>query len=272
MLIKRLAADRLEDCLDLAASREWLRQDHQWRLLFEVGDVYGVDAADGGLAGVVVSTQYGVQVAAIGMMLVAPSYERQGLGTRLMTHALQEARTASAWLVATEFGQPLYERLGFRAIGWKSQFVGDYPTTPTMTSRPATTSDMTAIAGLDAEIFGAPRSEILARLPTFCDQLRVVDGPSGLRGYAGSWPNVGSTVIGPVLAEDPDVARALIEDLAAGIDGPIRLDLHHDQGELVTWVEGLGVGRGSTTAVMVRGEPLPGDPSRQFATLTAATG
>jgi GNAT superfamily N-acetyltransferase len=272
VLIKRLAADRLPDCLDLAASREWLRQEHQWRLLFEIGDVYGVDAADGDLAGVVVSTQYGNEVAGIGMMLVSPRHERQGLGTRLMNHALREGGAASAWLVATEDGRPLYERLGFRAIGEKRQFIGDFRTSATMTSRPASIVDMGAIAELDAEIFGAPRTRMLAQLSTFCDQLRVIDGPDGLRGYAGAWPNVGSTVIGPVLAENPEVARTLIEDLAAGIDGPIRLDLDLHQQYLVDWVEGLDVGQGSTSTIMVSGEPLPGDRKRLFTAVTAASG
>jgi GNAT superfamily N-acetyltransferase len=272
VLIKKLDADRLEDCLALAESRDWLRQDHQWRLFFEISDVYGIDAPEGGLAGTVVSTQSGNEFAGIGMMLVAPRYERQGLGTRLMTHALREGGAASVWLVATEEGRPLYERLGFRAIGEKFQFVGDFRTSATMTSRPASTVDMQAIAELDAEIFGARRTRMLARLPTFCEQLRVIDGPAGLRGYAGAWPNVGSTMIGPVLAENPEVARALIEDLAAGIDGPIRLDLNLDQPYLVDWVESLGVGRGSATTVMVSGDPLPGDRKRLFTGLTAASG
>jgi GNAT superfamily N-acetyltransferase len=272
VLIKRLDAGRLADCLDLAASREWLRQEHQWGLLFEIGDVYGIDAPEGGLAGVVVSTQYGTVLTGIGMMLVAPAYERQGLGSRLMTHALQAAGTASAWLVATEYGRPLYERLGFRAVGEKVQYIGDFPVSASGVSRPASTQDMAAIAALDLEIFGAPRTRMLARLPSFCEQLRVVDGPVGLRGYAGAWPNVGSTVIGPVLAEDPRLARALVEDLAAGIDGPIRLDLELDQRELAEWAMGLGVGKGSTTTVMVAGDPLPGDRKRLFAPVTSASG
>ncbi|MBP2319646.1 GNAT superfamily N-acetyltransferase [Kibdelosporangium banguiense] len=272
MSINRLGADRLADCLALAESREWLRQEHLWRLLFEIGDVYGIDDADGGLAGVVVSTQYGNEVAAIGMMLVAPSYARQGLGTRLMTHALQAAGTASAWLVATEYGRPVYERLAFRAVGEKSQFIGDFGTSASGVSRPASTEDMPEIARLDAEIFGMSRPKVLAQLPTFCTSLRVIDGPAGLRGYAGSWPNVGNTVIGPVLAENPQLAQALIEDLAAEIDGPIRLDLTLEQQGLVDWVESLGVQRGATTTVMVRGEPLPGDRKRLFTGLTSASG
>jgi GNAT superfamily N-acetyltransferase len=270
--IERLDAGRLGDCLNLAESRDWLRQDHQWRLLFTIGDVYGIDAPDGGLAGVVVATRFGEDVTAIGMMLVAPQHERQGLGRRLMTHALQQAATRSDWLVATEFGQPLYERLGFRQIGVKARFVGDFPVSATGLSRPASTADMPAIAALDAEVCGTARTRMLGQMPTFCSQLRVVDGPGGLRGYAGAWPNVGSTVIGPVLAENTGMARALIIDLAARITGPIRLDLGLEQAELVDWVQGMGIGQGSTTAVMVRGRPLPGDRERLFAAMTAATG
>jgi hypothetical protein len=185
---------------------------------------------------------------------------------------LQQAGTKSDWLVATEFGRPLYERFGFRKIGEKAQFIGDYAVAASGLSRPASTADMAAIAALDAEVFGAPRREMITRLPAFCTRLHVVDGPDGLRGYAGAWPNVGSTVIGPVLAESPAVARALIEDLAAASDRPIRLDLDLDQEELVKWVGDLGIEQGSTTAIMVRGGPLPGDRVRLFSPVTPATG
>jgi hypothetical protein len=40
--VRRLTLDDLPACLDLAADREWPREEHKWRLLFAVGEVLGI--------------------------------------------------------------------------------------------------------------------------------------------------------------------------------------------------------------------------------------
>jgi GNAT superfamily N-acetyltransferase len=95
MEIRRLDAGELDACVRLATSRHWQPERHKWGLLFQVGEVYGIDDPAGGLAGAVVLTRFGTEVTGIGMMLVAEQYERRGLGTRLMTHVLAEARTSA---------------------------------------------------------------------------------------------------------------------------------------------------------------------------------
>ncbi len=55
--VRRLSAADLPACLDLAADRNWPREEHKWRLLFEVSEVYGLDDPAGGLAGTVVLTR-----------------------------------------------------------------------------------------------------------------------------------------------------------------------------------------------------------------------
>jgi GNAT superfamily N-acetyltransferase len=272
MLIKRLDATRLDDCLALAASREWSPEPHKWGLLFEVGDVWGIDDPDGGLAACVVSTRYGTRLSGIGMMLVAEKFGRQGLGTQLMKHAIGEAGTESTWLTATTYGRPLYERLGFRAIGESCIHLGEFRPPAPGTSREASTKDLQAIEGLDAEVFGAPRPEVLRRLPVFAERLRVIGGTGSIRGYGAAWRNVDYTVIGPLLAENEGMARDLIADLVAGIEGPIRLDIDDTHPELREWVESQGVRRGFRTTVMVHGASLPGDRDRLFLPLSVATG
>lgn len=272
MQIRRIDATRLDDCLALAAGRKWSSEPHKWGLLFEVGHVYGIDDPDGGLAGCVVCTHYGKRLSGIGMMLVAEKFGRQGLGTQLMKHAVAEAGTESVWLTATAYGKPLYEKLGFRSIGDSFIYLGEFRPPAPGASRPASTKDMAAIAALDAEVFGAPRPEVLARLPVFAEQVRVIEGTGGVRGYGAAWRNVDYTVIGPVVADNETMAKNLISDLAAGIDSPIRLDLDDTHPELREWVEGLGVARGFGTEVMVYGASLPGDRNRLFLPLSVATG
>jgi len=271
--IRELVAADLPNCLALAQSRDWLAEEHKWRLLFAVGTVYGIDDPAGeGLAAVVVCTRYGPELAGIGMMLVASQHERQGLGARLMRHAAVEAGVATTWLNATEFGQPLYEKLDFRVVDHSTQYRGHWFGVAPGDSRPVTAADLPEILAMDAEVFGSDRSDVLRRMSQFADQFRVVSSPSGVAGYGGAWRNVDNTVLGPVIANDADTARALLADLAANVTGPVRLDLEHRRPDQIEWAIEHGLSAGSTTAVMIQGADLPGDRTRLYNPLMVAMG
>lgn len=74
-------------------------------------------------------------------------------------------------------------------------------------------------------------------------------------------------------AAGPDGARALIGDLAAPVEGPVRLDLDDRYPELHDWATRHGVTRRGAEAVMVYGgRELPGDRRRRFIPLMQALG
>jgi hypothetical protein len=189
-----------------------------------------------------------------------------------MRHVLAAAGGASVWLTATDMGRPLYEKLGFRAISRSTQYFGRFEAPPVRTSRPMSTEDLPALVELDAAVFGASRADLLARLPAFADQVRVVDGPGGPVGYGACWPNTGMPVVGPVVAADEDMARTLVTELASDVAGYVRLDVDHRWSGLLHWVVAEGCEPGSTTAVMIHGGDLPGDRKRLFMPLTVAMG
>lgn len=272
--IRRLTLTDLPDCLLLAQDRQWLAEEHKWRLLFAAGDVYGIDDPAGGLAAAVVRTRYGPELAAIGMMLVAARHERQGLGRRLMRHALANADAATVWLTATDHGRPLYEKLGFRTIDHCTIYSGHFqPPEPIVPrSRQVTEADLPALHAMDADVFGVPRPEALRRLPIFLDEFRLVEGLNGPAGYGGRWSNTDNTVIGPVIANDLPTARTLLSDLAAPVAGPVRLDLMHERPEQFAWAAAHGLEPRGTTTVMIHGDDLPGDRDRLFNPLMIAMG
>jgi GNAT superfamily N-acetyltransferase len=272
--IRRLTPLDLPDCLLLAQDRQWPPEEHKWRLLFAVGDVYGIDDPAGGLAAVVVLTRYSRELAGIGMMVVAARHERQGLGQRLMRHALGSAGAATVWLTATSHGRPLYEKISFRAIDQCTIYSGHFqPDQPISTrSRPVTEADLPALHAMDAKVFGAPRTDVLRRLPTFLDEFRLIEDANGLAGYGGRWSNTDNTVIGPVIANDLPTARALLSDLATPVTGSIRLDLVHDRPEQFTWATTHGLEPGGSTTVMIHGDDLPGDRNHLYNPLMVAMG
>ncbi|WP_230423349.1 GNAT family N-acetyltransferase [Streptomyces radicis] len=279
--IRRLTVHDLPACLDLAVDRGWPREAHKWRLLLTAGQGYGVDAPPGeggGLIASVVVTPYADTHRAIGMMVVAERRERQGIGRALMRHALAECGTAAVFLSATDNGRPLYEQLGFKAVGAFTTLTGRFTggpedAGPAVTVRPATAGDLPAVLSYDRPVFGADRTELLARLPSFADRFLVAERAGRLIGYGASWPNVTTTVIGPLLADDEATARALLARLGAAAPLPIRFDADDRHPDLADWLRKRGLADRGRCALMVTGSPdLPGDITRRFAPYSVAMG
>ncbi|MFC9589232.1 GNAT family N-acetyltransferase [Streptomyces sp. NPDC056944] len=275
--VRRLTSEDLLACADLSENRGWPREEHKWGLLLTAGTGHGIGDPDGpGLAACSVVTAYGPGLAAIGMVLVAERYARQGLGRRLMEHVLAEAGDTPLTLHATPNGQPLYEQLGFTETSRADMVRGHFTFTtpaPDVPVRPATAEDLPAILRLDHEVFGLDRTHILARLPAFADHLRVAEEDGAITGFAAAWPNMDTHVIGPLIARDPGTAQALIASLASATDRPLRTDIDVRHSSLLSWAEENGLGRIATNSVMIRSLPdLPGDWRRRFAPLTVAAG
>ncbi|MFG2338056.1 GNAT family N-acetyltransferase [Streptomyces yangpuensis] len=286
--IRALTVDDLHHCADLSEDRGWLREDHKWGLLLAAGNGFGIDAPDGrGLAAACVVTRYGSTStgpgpAAIGMVLVADRYARQGLGRTLMTHICNDVlKGVPLTLHATPYGRPLYEELGFKTTGRAEMLVGAFQEDTsgahgTARVRRAVAGDLPGILRLDADVFGADRTHMITRLPAFADQLLVAEDQAGdgtLTGYAAAWPNMHTHVIGPLIARDTGTAMSLVTALARGTDRVLRTDVDVRHEELLAWLKERGLESVAFNAVMTRDMPgLPGDWTRRWAPLTVAAG
>jgi ribosomal protein S18 acetylase RimI-like enzyme len=158
--VGRLSAADLAGCLALADDRGWAPEPGKWRLLFEVGEVFGIRDPAGGLAGAVAATRYGTDLAAIGMMLVAARHERRGLGGALMTHALRQLDGIVTCLFATGYGRRLYERLGFRPADVSVRYIGPLTAVPVpsaaLSSSGAPASSAVPVSSAASASSGAP--------------------------------------------------------------------------------------------------------------------
>lgn len=269
----------LPACTVLAQDRQWNPEERKWGLLFELGTVYGIRDGDGVLVGTTILTRYpphGIApaTAAISMVLVASRWGGQGLGRKLMEHALAAAGDAVVFLNATTYGRPLYEKLGFVTVGATHNHCGTYTgQAAAAVSRPATPADQEAIARLDAQATGADRRELLQRLPGFAEQVRVVERDGRITGYAAAWRNGDVLMIGPVIAAAEDHAKGLILDIIGGAGGaPVRLDLDRRHPALRDWATANGLPQTFGTDVMTLGGPLPGDRDQWYVPMMQALG
>ncbi|GHI88574.1 acetyltransferase [Streptomyces xanthophaeus] len=285
--IRALTPDDLRHCADLSEDRGWAREEYRWGLLLAAGSGYGIDAPDGnGLAAACIVTRYGLrpaepELAAIGMVLVAGRYARQGLGRHMMTHVCDEIlKGIPLTLYATPNGRPLYEELGFETTGRAEMLRGPFRPDPAASAsvpdriRPASAEDLPRLVRLDTEVFGTDRTHMITRLPAFADRLLVAEDAAGeLTGYAALWPNMETHVIGPLIARDISAAQALVTALAAGTERPLRTDVDVRHEELLAWLKERGLDSAAFNTVMTRGTPgLPGDWTRRWAPLTVAAG
>ncbi|MGD0703870.1 MAG: GNAT family N-acetyltransferase [Trebonia sp.] len=291
--IRRLDPDDLRRCVALSVDRGWSPERAKWMLLLGCAEAFGVDAPDGAvpgggrLAGAVVLTRWGRDLASVGMMLVATRYARRGLGRALMEHVIGAAGAATVTLFATDMGRPLYEKLGFVPVRRSVGFVGTFrpgravpgarraqsvPGAQAEIIRPAAEADLPSILAVDQAAFGADRGRVLTRLPGFAERLAVLENGQGISGYAAAWRNLpSSAVIGPVVAPDAAAAKRLIADLAAEVSGKVRLDLDPDRPELPAWAHARGLEPVSRTTVMARGELGDrGAPGRLFSPISVA--
>jgi ribosomal protein S18 acetylase RimI-like enzyme len=277
--IRRLSAADLAACVELAADRGWPPERNRWRLLFAVGEAYGIDDPAGGLAAMVVLTRYGRQLAAVGTMVVASRFGRRGLGRRLMTYLLEQAGPAVVYLAAntSSYGRPLYQSLGFHSIDTVTRHAGRFAARPRAARpgsfRPASMSDREPIAALDRKVFGADRRQVLTELFGFAERVLVAeDGRGALAGFAAAWRNEDDLVIGPLVAADLAVARTLITAVAAEEHGSVRVDIRGSHLELANWAVARGLVPCGSATLMVHGGNLPGERDKLFAPASGPTG
>ncbi|MDX8035069.1 GNAT family N-acetyltransferase [Lentzea sp. BCCO 10_0856] len=258
--MRRLELDDLPACSDLAESRSWPREEKKWEFLLAHGEGWGL-FDDEGLVGTTIVTRY-PELASVSMVLVAERAARQGHARRLVSHVLD---TDVSTLFATSMGRPLYEQLGFHAVGFTDIHAGTFTGPASDISHIATHADLDDLVALDTKVTGITRPYLWESLLAM-GSVRVSD-----HGIAGTWQvRDARMLIGPIIADTPADACALIADCAAGVPS-VRVDVHDP--EVIAFVRKHGMESWGEATWMVRGaETLPGDRTRYHAPLLQALG
>ena len=212
--VRPLKQDDIPRAMELVAAAGWNQTPTDWKRMVNASPQSCFQATlDELLVGTITSLAYGQQLAWIGMMLIAPEYQRQGIGRLLMQHMIEHLRdknVQSIMLDATPAGEGLYRKLGFQVCShlrrWRrdkspaaSQIFGD-------TAADRTELDQDQLT-LDKLAFGVDRSFWLSQLAadSWCTQR---DKGFGMR-RSGRLCDY----IGPVISQDHATAESLIIEL-----------------------------------------------------------
>ncbi len=118
-ILRKLTIADVPGAMALSTEAGWNQTADDWRMLIELSP-QGCLAIeiDGEIASTATLTCYGTSLAWVGMVLTRIKHRGRGYAMRLLKETLRvadEMGVASVKLDATDLGQPLYEKLGFRA-------------------------------------------------------------------------------------------------------------------------------------------------------------
>jgi GNAT superfamily N-acetyltransferase len=246
-----LSSSEMDDAGALVREANWNQVAADWRIFLALGRVYAAQTAAGRIVATTATLPYGGRFAWIGMVLVAGEYRRRGVATKLMRQAMDELAAAKLVPVldATPDGHAVYRALGFedswgfhRLVRREPPATAEAAPAPAdVTIRPITDADWTALCAYDAAAFGAERNAVLAGLRGRLPAAELIAERDGrIAGLLLGRDGRIAAQIGPLIAEDDAIARALLARALDRLEGPLFLDLADAKTDVCQFLEARG--------------------------------
>jgi len=215
--------------LALSTEAGWNQNEADWRFFLSRGIVFGLRDGDR-LVATAALLPYSAGNAWISMVLVTAEFRRRGIATKLVDACLNVAakRGLTTWLDATPAGATVYGPLGFVPTLQLRRLRLTRPQGTTAT-RPLSAGNLDDLAARDGSAMGFDRSTLLSEFSTRPGSRIVSDD------RAMALVRNGRTArhIGPLLADRPDQALALVDAIVHSEAGPWLIDAVHSQEEFL---------------------------------------
>jgi GNAT superfamily N-acetyltransferase len=283
--IRPMTDDDLDPAVELMIDGGW--GDRRRFLRFTLdhpGCVPLVGEVEDRIAGTGVATVNGA-VGWIGMIFVDEALRGRGLGTALTEAVIGELERAgcrSLALIASPYGRPIYERLGFatevayRIVAAPGRGGG----TPGGGSggsggeadrlRPYAKDDLDAVLALDREATGEDRGHLLRVSLAPAGTTIALDGDGRIAGFEASAPWGTHPAIAPETAAGIRLLEARRVRTAVGSDARTAIPVSNRTG--LTALENLGWNAERELVRMVRGAPIAWHPGAVWGQFNFAMG
>ncbi|MGE6755506.1 GNAT family N-acetyltransferase [Rossellomorea sp. NPDC071047] len=196
------------------------------------GKVFGHKNTEGEIASSAAIVPYETSFASIGMVIVKEEYRGLGLGKEATQQCMNSLSSdVEIMLISTEDVKPLYEKMGFHIVYRVHKYICNTYLTSNLTNTTVTIehfneSDLTKIIELDGAAFGDKRSNYLKHRINQSEAYVVVkDNIGDIIGFGLSIVGAVNLIIGPIVAPDARVASIILDKLAIGHQGKLRIDL-----------------------------------------------
>ncbi|MGO4391942.1 GNAT family N-acetyltransferase [Variovorax sp. M-6] len=258
--IRTLAREEMPLVIDMAAREGWNPGLHD-AVCFHAADPGGFLVAEhrGEVVGCISAVSYAGCFGFIGLYIVAPAWRGKGFGIRLWRGGMARLAGQVVGLDGVPAQQDNYRRSGF-ALAWNNaRFEGVARSggeTPPPQIVPLATVDFAALCADDRRVFPAPREAFLRAWIGMPDAtgLAWVD-----QGRLAGWGLIrrcrNGHKIAPLVADDPQVARALLAALRAAVPAgdAVYLDVPLPNAEAVAMARAEGMRSVFETARMYAG-------------------
>jgi GNAT superfamily N-acetyltransferase len=266
----------IEAGLRLCRIAHWNQTSRDWEMFLKL-DSAGCRVAvkDEAVIGTVTTARYGDRFSWIGMVLVDPAERGRGIGTQLISEALDVLKDMpSIRLDATPAGCEVYRKLNFvdeyRLSRMERAVPGGGLMMPDDLARQMTKEDLPAIAIFDRQVFGAERRALLEWMFDGApDYAWVIEREGQIAGYTFGRHGFHFEHLGPVVAHDQQTARRLVAAcLRRRADQKFILDASHCDADWRVWLASIGFREQRPFIRMFyRDNPYPGLPPKQFGIL-----
>jgi GNAT superfamily N-acetyltransferase len=221
LAIVQLDATDAAGGLLLSTEAHWNQNEADWRFFLTKGTVFGVRDGSARLVATAALLPYTESGAWISMVLVTESWRRRGLATRLVDTCLEKAKKLglTTWLDATPAGATVYGPLGFTpTIELRRLRLAKASAPSPRASLPV--GNLDAFTTCDIGAMGIDRRDLLRELSERTGS-RLVS-----KGSAMALVRDGRTArhIGPLFADTPEHALAMVQDMAARETGTLLID------------------------------------------------
>jgi GNAT superfamily N-acetyltransferase len=211
----------------------------------------------GRMASGIAAVRYGADFGFIGLYIAHPDFRGQGLGRRVWDAGLAHLAGRTIGLDGVPAQQANYRSAGFEAayetVRWSGTLAGRSDASVT----PLTPDLLPAIARYDRRHFPAERDAFLAAWIAAPRIAKVIVRDGAVRGYAVVRRCVDGCKIGPLFADTPADADALLAACALEAAGAVlHIDVPESQRAFADSLAARGFSRGFLTARMYRG-PAP---------------
>ena len=233
----------------------WPHRARDLDLFLSLGQGYLATDEIGRPVGSAMYFPMGEDFAMLGMMVTVPRLQARGAGKWLLQRVLADCAGRDLRLSATRSGYRLYAAAGFLPVGIIRQQQGIARDVGPVGAagiqiRDLQPGDEAALRALDGAAYGAVRARVLdALLPLSTGTVALKGG--AVCGFALQRDFGKGVVIGPVVAEDDTMAKALIAPLIRANAGTfMRLDTPVDSKDFVAFLENSGLAAFDTVTEM----------------------
>jgi GNAT superfamily N-acetyltransferase len=219
--------------------------------------------------------KYGESFAFLGLYIVRPAFRGRGFGKAIWDAGIASAGRRTIGLDGVVAQQDNYKQSGFvlahRSARWGGTLDGEVARSSFV--RPIEESDFAAVLAYDAAIFPARRDAFLrAWLSSSARRTEGFFEDGVLRGYGTVRRCVDGAKLGPLFADSPAVAEALIAKLGAAAPGNVFIDIPEPNAAAIAMAKRLALTPAFETARMYRGKALDLPLDRIFGVTTLELG